>query len=47
MHIALRCPKSKQLFVDGKDVVPDVHDTLDKIEAFADKVRSGKVWCYL
>jgi glucose-6-phosphate isomerase len=28
--------------VDGKDVVPEVHDVLDRMSAFADRVRSGK-----
>lgn len=31
MHVALRCPKSKQLVVDGVDVVPEVHVVLDKV----------------
>lgn len=31
MHIALRAPASKQLMVDGADVVPDVHAVLSKV----------------
>lgn len=31
MHIALRAPQNKQFFVDGVDVVPDVHAVLDKV----------------
>ncbi|MDF7640624.1 glucose-6-phosphate isomerase [Bifidobacterium sp. ESL0784] len=44
LHTALRRPKSDEgkLIVDGQDVVKDVHETLDKIYAFADKVRSGE-----
>lgn len=42
MHIALRCPRSKQLFVDGEDVVPEVHAVLDKISSFSETVRTGK-----
>lgn len=42
MHVALRCPKTKQLLVDGKDVVPSVHAVLEKISAFSETVRSGK-----
>ncbi|WEV67130.1 glucose-6-phosphate isomerase [Bifidobacterium sp. ESL0769] len=44
LHTALRRPKSDEgkLIVDGQDVVKDVHTTLDKIYAFADKVRSGE-----
>ena len=42
LHVALRAPKSARIFVDGKDVVPDVHAVLDKMAAFADRVRSGE-----
>ena len=42
LHTALRRPRTDELVVDGQDVVKDVHETLDKIYAFADKVRSGE-----
>jgi glucose-6-phosphate isomerase len=42
LHVALRAPKSEQIFVDGEDVVPAVHDVLDKMSAFANKIRSGE-----
>jgi glucose-6-phosphate isomerase len=41
LHVALRTPKGKSIFVDGKDVVPEVHAVLDKMAAFSDRVRSG------
>jgi glucose-6-phosphate isomerase len=41
LHVALRAPKSEQIFVDGEDVVPAVHEVLDKMAAFADQIRSG------
>jgi glucose-6-phosphate isomerase len=41
LHVALRSPRSKQILVDGKDVVPEVHTVLDKMSAFAERVRSG------
>jgi len=41
LHTALRRPASDTLVVDGTDVVPQVHEVLDKIYAFADRVRSG------
>jgi glucose-6-phosphate isomerase len=41
LHVALRAPKSESIFVDGEDVVPPVHAVLDKMAAFADRVRSG------
>ena len=41
LHVALRAPKGEKIVVDGEDVVPAVHDVLDKMSAFADRVRSG------
>jgi glucose-6-phosphate isomerase len=41
LHTALRAPADASLQVDGTDVVPQVHEVLDKVYAFADKVRSG------
>ena len=41
LHVALRAPKSESILVDGEDVVPVVHAVLDKMAAFADRVRSG------
>jgi glucose-6-phosphate isomerase len=42
LHVALRAPKGEKILVDGEDVVPGVHAVLDKMAAFADKVRSGE-----
>ncbi len=41
LHTALRLPREAELVVDGEDVVAQVHAELDKMYAFADKVRSG------
>jgi glucose-6-phosphate isomerase len=41
LHVALRAPKGARILVDGKNVVPDVHVVLDKMEAFSKRVRSG------
>jgi glucose-6-phosphate isomerase len=41
LHVALRAPKGESIIVDGEDVVPKVHAVLDKMAAFADRVRSG------
>jgi glucose-6-phosphate isomerase len=41
LHVALRAPASESILVDGQDVVPAVHAVLDKMAAFADRVRSG------
>ena len=43
LHTALRnCDPEAKVFVDGKDVMPDVRDVLAKMGAFADKVRKGE-----
>ncbi|NDR52634.1 glucose-6-phosphate isomerase [Actinomyces sp. 565] len=42
LHTALRRPATDTLTVDGQDVVADVHATLEKIYAFARRVRSGE-----
>ncbi|NBE54029.1 glucose-6-phosphate isomerase [Streptomyces boluensis] len=42
LHTALRAPRDAVIEVDGENVVPDVHAVLDKMGAFADKVRSGE-----
>ncbi|MEV3982947.1 glucose-6-phosphate isomerase [Nonomuraea sp. NPDC049758] len=43
LHVALRMRENAKLVVDGQDVVADVHAVLDKMSAFADRVRS-KEW---
>ncbi len=40
LHTALR-RSGVGVYVDGEDVMPEVHATLDRMEAFADEVRSG------
>ncbi|WP_172120022.1 glucose-6-phosphate isomerase [Actinomyces faecalis] len=42
LHTALRRPATDSLTVDGQDVVADVHATLEKVYAFARRVRSGE-----
>ncbi len=42
LHVALRAPKSASIKVDGEDVVPEVHTVLDRMSAFADRLRSGE-----
>ena len=41
LHVALRAPRDEVIRVDGHDVVPDVHEVLDRMAAFSDRVRSG------
>ncbi|MEU6223571.1 glucose-6-phosphate isomerase [Streptomyces sp. NPDC047042] len=42
LHTALRAPRDAVIEVDGENVVPAVHAVLDRMAAFADKVRSGE-----
>jgi glucose-6-phosphate isomerase len=42
LHVALRQPKGASLLVDGVDVVAHVHEVLDRMSAFAERVRSGE-----
>ncbi|HYJ54166.1 MAG TPA: glucose-6-phosphate isomerase [Mycobacterium sp.] len=42
LHTALRLPRGAELTVDGQDVVADVHDVLDRMGDFTDRLRSGE-----
>ena len=42
LHVALRMPRTASLVVDGRDVVRDVHDVLERMAAFSTEVRSGE-----
>jgi glucose-6-phosphate isomerase len=42
LHVALRAREDEHIYVDGKDVVPEVHAVLRKMASFSDKVRSGE-----
>jgi glucose-6-phosphate isomerase len=42
LHVALRAPKDASIVVDGENVVPQVHAVLDKMSAFAERIRSGE-----
>lgn len=41
LHTALRLPRDAELTVDGQDVVADVHEVLDRMGEFTDRLRSG------
>ncbi len=42
LHTALRAPRDARVLVDGVDVVPEVHEVLDRMAAFSESVRSGE-----
>jgi glucose-6-phosphate isomerase len=42
LHVALRMPRERSLIVDGVDVVKQVHETLDRMAGFCERVRSGE-----
>ena len=41
LHVALRAPTGATIELDGHDVVPDVHEVLDRAGDFAEQVRDG------
>ena len=41
LHVALRAPRGTSIMVDGENVVPKVHEVLDRMSAFARRVRDG------
>jgi len=42
LHVALRMPRSRSLVVDGTDVVREVHEVLDRMSRFSERVRGGE-----
>ena len=42
LHVALRAPKGAIIKTDGKNVVPEVHAVLEKMNVFSERVRSGR-----
>jgi glucose-6-phosphate isomerase len=42
LHVALRAPAGDSIVADGVDVVAQVHEVLDRMSEFADRVRSGE-----
>jgi glucose-6-phosphate isomerase len=41
LHVALRSPRGASFLVDGENVVPHVHEVLDRMAAFSNRIRSG------
>jgi glucose-6-phosphate isomerase len=41
LHVALRAPRGASMMVDGQDVVQHVHEVLDRMAAFSNRIRSG------
>ncbi|MEW5974681.1 MAG: glucose-6-phosphate isomerase [Acidobacteriota bacterium] len=41
LHVALRARRGQSIYLDGHDVVPDVHEVLDRMADFSDRVRGG------
>ena len=41
LHVALRAPRNQSIVVDGENVVPKVHEVLERMADFANRVRSG------
>src|SRR5260221_6905296 len=41
LHVALRAPTGASVVVDGENVVPQVHQVLERMTDFANRVRNG------
>jgi len=41
LHTALRAPKEAAILVDGQNIVPQVHEVLDRMADFSNRVRNG------
>src|SRR5580704_4954910 len=41
LHVALRAPRDAVIYVDGENVVPKVHEVLDRMSKFAQQIRDG------
>ncbi|HLJ46320.1 MAG TPA: glucose-6-phosphate isomerase [Bryobacteraceae bacterium] len=42
LHVALRAPLGTSIVVDGKDIVPEVHEVLQRMAGFSNRIRSGE-----
>lgn len=43
LHTALRNQSTKPIYVDGKDIMPDIADVLGRMKTFANDIREGKI----
>lgn len=41
LHTALRAPATEKIMLDGDDIIPGIHATLDRMKIFCDAVHSG------
>ncbi len=41
LHTALRATPEEKIYVDGKNVVPEVYEVREHIKKFSEDVRSG------
>jgi glucose-6-phosphate isomerase len=46
LHTALRADRSEEVYVDGQNVIEEVHEVLDQIKTFTEGVRSGSISGY-
>jgi glucose-6-phosphate isomerase len=42
LHVALRAARDQSIVVDGEDVVPKVHEVLDRMSSFSERIRNGE-----
>ena len=41
LHTALRKPPGEKVFADGRDVLPGIHNVLERVKVFSENVRNG------
>jgi len=46
LHTALRAPKIAKVFVDGKNVIPEIYGVKDKIQKFTNQIVNGHLKGY-
>ncbi len=42
LHTALRAPETAEIFVDGENIIPRIHETRGKIKSFTNSIVNGK-----
>src|SRR5690606_28161221 len=42
LHTALRADRNQSVFLDGKDIIPEVFEVKNKIKSFSEEVIQGK-----
>ncbi len=47
LHCALRTKDTRPIMVDGQDIMPQIHNAMDKVKSFSEKIRSEKKYTHI